>query len=107
MEWQIPVILAISAIAFVFVIFSKTLSKDQRHLKTFFVMLSLGACVLLSQLSILIVKESASTQLANLTKLTTSALTITIVVFWFFLAYYLIIYTIEVLKKLRDAKKRK
>jgi len=105
MEWQIPIVIALTAISFVFVIFAKSLSKEQRHLKTFFGVFALGICILIAQIGILIVKESASTQEANLLKLATSGLTITIVVFWFFISYYFIVYTIETIKGLRDAKK--
>ena len=108
MGWTLPVTVALVCLASVLMFLAKAFDKTQRWIKTLLIMFSLGTCILISQIMRIIVdaNETGDT-LIKLQKMTTVSLTISITLFSFFTAYFLIVYTIYIIKSLRDAKKRK
>ena len=99
---------SISCLASILMFLAKAFDKTQRWIKTLLIMFSLGTCILISQIKRIIVdaNETGAT-LTNLQSMTTVTLTISITLFSFFTAYFLIVYTIYIIKGLRDAKKKK
>jgi len=108
MAWTLPVTIALVCLASILMFLAKAFDKEQRWIKTLLIMFSLGTCILISQIMRIIVDVNATgTALTNLQKMTNVSLTITITLFSFFTTYFLIVYTLYILKGLRDAKKRK
>jgi len=108
MAWTLPVTIALVCLAAILMFLAKAFSKEQRWIKTLLIMFSLGTCILIAQIMRIIVdaNETGNT-LTNLQSMTTVALTISIVLFTFFTAYFFITYTIYVIKGVKDAKKRR
>lgn len=105
MAYSIPITLAVICLASIFLFLSKVFAKEQRTMKTLFVMLSLGATVLLAQIMKLIIQANVTgTTLTNLSKMADSALVLTIIIFLFFFLYFFITYTRDLFIKLRDVK---
>jgi len=108
MAWTLPVTIALVCLAAILMFLAKAFSNEQKWIKTLLVMFSLGTCILIAQIMRIIVdaNETGAT-LTKLQSMTTVALTISIVLFIFFTAYFFITYTIYTIKGLRDAKKRR
>jgi len=108
MGWTLPVTVALVCLASILMFLAKAFDKEQKWIKTLLIMFSLGTCILISQIMRIIVDANETgTTLTNLQKMTTVSLTISITLFSFFTAYFLIVYTIYIIKGLRDAKRRK
>jgi len=108
MSYSIPIIISLIAVASLFLLFSRVFDKERGMIKTLFIMLSLGTCVLIAQTMRIIIDANATGDtLTNLRLMTTSALTISIIVFMFFFMYFFVIYTKNIIITLRNAKKRK
>jgi len=108
MSWTLPVIVALVCLASILMFLAKAFGKEQRWIKTLLIMFSLGTCVLISQMMRIIVDASETGEtLIKLQAMTTVTLTVSITLFSFFVAYFLIVYTIYIIKTLRDAKKKK
>ena len=108
MVWTLPVVIALVSLSVLFIFLAKVFNKDQKWIKVLFIMLSLGSCILIAQmLRIIVDANEIGTTLTNLQSMTTVALTISIVIFSFFVAYFLLSYTLYVIKGMKDAKKRR
>lgn len=108
MAWTIPVTISLVCLAGVLMFLAKTFAKEQKWIKTLLIMFSLGVCILISQVLRIIVDANATgLTLTNLQKMTTVSLTITITLFMLFTAYFLLNYTIYIIKGLRESKKRR
>jgi len=108
MAWTLPVTVALVCLAAILMFLAKAFNKEQKWIKVLLIMFSLGTCILISQIMRIIVDANETgTTLANLQKMTTVSLTISIVLFSFFVAYFLIVYTIYIITTLRDAKQKK
>lgn len=108
MAWTIPVTIALICLASVLLFLAKAFDKEQKWIKVLLIMFSLGTCILISQIMRIIVdaNETGDT-LTNLQSMTTVALTLSITLFSFFVAYFLIVYTIYIITGLRDAKHKR
>ncbi len=108
MSWTLPVTVALVCLASILMFLAKAFSKEQKWIKALLIMFSLGTTILISQILRIIVDVSETGEtLAKLQKMTTVSLTISITLFSFFVAYFLIVYTIEIIKGLRDAKQKR
>jgi len=108
MTWTLPIILSLICLASILMFLSKAFNKEQRWIKVLLIMFSLGTCILISQMMRIIIDVSETgTTLTNLQKMTTVSLTVSITLFSFFIAYFLISYTLYVITGLRDAKKKR
>lgn len=108
MSWTLPVTVALVGLASTLMFLAKAFDKEQKWIKTLLIMFSLGTCILISQIMRIIVDASATGEtLTKLQAMTTVSLTISITLFSFFTAYFLIVYTIYIIKGLRDAKQKR
>ena len=108
MAWTLPVTISLVCLAAILMFLAKIFEKEQRWIKSLLIMFSLGSCILISQILRIVVDASVTGEtLTKLQSMTTVALTISIVIFSLFTAYFLITYTIYVLKTLRESKKRR
>ena len=108
MAWTLPVTVALVCLASILMMLAKAFSKEQRWIKTLLIMFSLGTCVLISQIMRIIVDASETGEtLVKLQSMTNVSLTISITLFSFFVAYFLIVYTIQILKDFKEAKKQR
>lgn len=105
--YTIAVILAIICLAGLFLFLSKIFKKEQRAIKTLLIMISLAACIILSQMIKVIAEANAGTDATSLALMGTTALVISITLFMFFLMYYFITYTRDLFKTLRAVKEEK
>lgn len=108
MAWTLPVTVALICLAAILMFLAKAFSKEQKWIKALLIMFSLGTCILIAQIMRIIVDANETgTTLTNLQSMTTMALMVSIVLFMFFTAYFLITYTIYVITGVRDAKKKR
>ena len=108
MAWTIAIIIATLGLGFLIAILNNSFEKNNHGIKVFLTMLTLSITVLISQIIKLIIEDKASAgNLANLQKLATTNLIITITILSVFTMYFLITYTIGIIKSMKDAKKNK
>ena len=108
MAWTLPVTIALISLSALLMFLSRVFDKEQRWIKTLLIMFSLGTCILVSQILRIIIDSNATGDvLTKLQTMTDVSLIISIVLFSFFLMYFLISYTIYVIKGLKESKKRR
>jgi len=108
MSWTLPVTIALVCLASILLFLAKAFDKEQRWIKVLLIMFSLGTCILISQIMRIIIDASVTGEtLTKLQSMTTLSLTLSITLFSFFVAYFLIVYTIYIITTLRDVKKNK
>lgn len=101
-QWQIALIISLLVILSVYIYCAYFIfSSDMWAIKTLFYCFSLLILILAVNMAIII------SDINNVDNIVETGLTITIVVFWFFLSYVFVVYTIDILKKFKNFKKGK
>ncbi len=108
MAWTLPVTIGLVSLSAILMFLAKAFSKEQKWIKALLIMFSLGTAILISQILRIIVDANATGDtLTKLQSMTTVALTISVILFYFFVAYFLLSYTIYIIKGLRDSRKER
>ena len=108
MAWTIAVVLATLGLSAILLFLNNVFEKNSQGIKILMISLTFGSLAILSQVIKLIIEDKATGDaLTNLTLLATTSLIITIVLFSFFVAFFMIIYTRDLMRALRDSRKEK
>jgi len=105
--YTLALILSVIALGGFFLFLSKIFNKDQRAIKTFMVMMTLGVCIIISQMIKVIASENGGASAASLELMGTMVFIISITLFMFFLMYYFITYTRDLFVSIRKSKEEK
>jgi hypothetical protein len=106
--WTLAIVIGLLGIGVLLSFLAKSFAEDSVGIKVLLLMLGLMITIIISRVVGIIIETNATgTMLTNLNLLSTTVFIILISLFTFFIAYFMISYTVSVIKATKDAKERR